>query len=176
MGLSGERYPAIYTPESGIVGCGYSHLNVLKMAKEKNVKNVLILEDDFEFIVSKETFEKELDHFFNEFPNYDVCMLSYIVQASEEIAGDNKIRRALNAQTASGYIVNGIYLDKLIELYSWAIPALERTNEHWNYANDLVWKRFQPTDKWYYFVNRIGKQRSSYSDNKMCHVENNDNV
>ena len=50
MELTAERYSAISTPESGIVGCGYSHLNVLKMAREQNVKNVLILEDDFEFI------------------------------------------------------------------------------------------------------------------------------
>ncbi len=174
MDIVAERYPAIYTPESGIVGCGYSHLNVLKMAKEQNVKNVLILEDDFEFIISKEEFEEELEHFFNTIPDYDVCMLGYIVQQSEEVNNNPKIRRLLNAQTASGYIVNGNYLDTLIELYSWAIPALERTNEHWNYANDHVWKQLQPNGKWYYFVNRIGKQRRSYSDNKMCFVENND--
>lgn len=174
MGLSGERYAAIHTPHSGIIGCGYSHLNVLKLAKEQNVKNVLILEDDFEFIVSKDTFEKELQHFFDTIPEYDVCMLSYIVQGSEEVPNNPRIGRVLNAQTASGYIVNGHYLDTLIELYSWAIPALERTNEHWNYANDHVWKQLQPNGKWYYMTNRIGKQRSSYSDNKMCHVYNND--
>jgi DNA mismatch repair protein MutS len=31
-----ERYEAHYTPHSGIIGCGYSHLNVLKLAKENN--------------------------------------------------------------------------------------------------------------------------------------------
>jgi hypothetical protein len=172
--LKGERYPAIYTPHSGIVGCGYSHLNVLKIAKERGYKNVLILEDDFEFVVSKKELEESLATFFEEIPTYDVCMLSYIVQKSEEIPGNTHIRKIIDGQTASGYIVNAHYLDVLIELYEWAIPALEKTNEHWNYANDHVWKRLQPGANWFYFSNRLGKQRDSYSDNKMCYVIEND--
>jgi GR25 family glycosyltransferase involved in LPS biosynthesis len=172
--LSGERYSAIYTPHSGIVGCGYSHLNVLKLAKERGYKNVLILEDDFEFVVSKQELEESLTTFFKKMPKYDVCMLSYIVQKSEEIPGNTVIRKIIDGQTASGYIVNADYLDVLIELYEWAIPALEKTNEHWNYANDHVWKRLQPGANWFYFVNRLGKQRDSYSDNKMCYVIEND--
>lgn len=172
--LEGERYSGIYTPHSGIVGCGYSHLNVLKLAKERGYKNVLILEDDFEFVVSKKELEESLVTFFENTSIYDVCMLSYIVQKSEEIPGNTHIRKIIDGQTASGYIVNADYLDVLIELYEWAIPELEKTNEHWNYANDHVWKRLQPGANWFYFVNRLGKQRDSYSDNKMCYVIEND--
>jgi GR25 family glycosyltransferase involved in LPS biosynthesis len=174
--LKAERYPAVHTPNSGIVGCGYSHLNVLKLAKERGYNNILILEDDFEFIVTKEEMEESLNNLFINHIDFDVCMISYIVQQSEEIPGSTFIRRVLNGQTACGYIVNKHYYDTLIELYEWAIPALERTNEHWNYANDHVWKRLQPNDHWIYLVDRLGKQRSSYSDNKQCYVENNDGV
>jgi GR25 family glycosyltransferase involved in LPS biosynthesis len=172
--LVGERYSAIYTPHSGIVGCGYSHLNVLKLAKERGYKNVLILEDDFEFVVSKEQLNESLTDFFENTPKYDVCLLSYVIQKSEDIPGNTLIRKIIDGQTASGYIVNADYLDVLIDLYEWAIPALERTNEHWNYANDHVWKRLQPDANWFYFINRLGKQRDSYSDNKMCYVVEND--
>ena len=103
-------------------------------------------------------------------PDYDVCMLAYIVQEAAEIPGNTVVGRVLNGQTAAGYIVNGKYLDVLIELYEWAIPLLEQTNEHWNYANDHVWKRLQPKDNWVYMLKRLGKQRDSYSDNKMCYV------
>jgi glycosyl transferase family 25 len=160
-----ERYEAIYTPHSGIVGCGYSHLNVLKLAKERNYQNVLILEDDFMFVVSKEEIEESLNAFFETTPDYDVCMISYIVQKSECIPNNTLIGKVLDGQTASGYIVNNKYLDTLIQLYEWAIPLLEKTNEHWNYANDHVWKRLQSKDNWYYFIQRIGVQRVSYSDN-----------
>ena len=159
--LSYERYPAIY--KTGAVGCAQSHLNVLKLAKERGYKNVLILEDDFTFLVSKEEFESNLKSFFEKFPNYDVCMLSYRLHKFEEIK-EECVNRLLFSQTASGYLVNSNYYDKLIDLYEKAIPLLEKTGEHWNYANDIVWKDLQKTDKWYYFKTRIGKQRAGYSD------------
>lgn len=165
-----ERYEAIYTPHSGIVGCGYSHLNVLKIAKERNLKNILILEDDFMFVVSKEEMEESLTAFFETTPTYDVCMISHIVQKGEEIPNNSIIGKVIDGQTASGYIVNNHYFDVLIELYEWAMPLLEKTNEHWNYANDHVWKRLQPKDNWFYLLKRLGKQADGYSDNKMCVV------
>ena len=178
MGLEGERYPAISTPHSGIIGCGYSHLNVIRLAKERGYRNVLILEDDFEFVVSKEKMEESLEQvlgFTNEYNlDYDVIMISYIIQKSEEVPGLPFIRKILDGQTASGYIVNQKYYDDLINLYEWAIPLLESTNEHWNYANDLVWKKLQPNDNWFYLVDRLGRQRSSFSDNKMTFISNND--
>ena len=61
--LQYERFNAIEN-ECGIVGCGYSHLAVLKIAKERNYKNILILEDDFYFVVSKDEFERNLRLFF----------------------------------------------------------------------------------------------------------------
>jgi glycosyl transferase family 25 len=64
FGLNYERFEAIETPGFGILGCGISHLSVLKLAKERKYKNILILEDDFTFIVSKEEFEKSLNLFF----------------------------------------------------------------------------------------------------------------
>lgn len=169
-----ERYEAIYTPHSGIVGCGYSHLNVLKLAKERNYQNVLILEDDFTFVVSKDEVEESLSAFFDSIPDYDVCMISYIVQKSQPIPNNTLVGKVLDGQTASGYIVNNKYLDSLIQLYEWAIPLLEKTNEHWNYANDHVWKKLQSKDNWYYLLKRLGKQRDGYSDNKMAIVTMND--
>lgn len=169
-GLEAERYSAIYTPHSGIVGCGYSHLNTLRLAKERGYKNILILEDDFEFVVSKEEFEDSLNKLFDSNISFDVCMLSYIVQRGESIPDYSFVGKVLDGQTASGYIVNQHYYDTLIALYEWAIPLLDSTNEHWNYANDMVWKRLQPKDNWIYFLNRLGKQRDGYSDNKMCFV------
>lgn len=166
-----ERYSAIHTPHSGIIGCGWSHLNVLKKARDGGCKNVLIFEDDFQFIVSKEVFEEELTKFFDSGIEYDVCLLSYIIQKSQDMNEYPFLGKILDGQTASGYLVNGHYLQKLIDLYEWAIPLLEQTNEHWNYANDLVWKHLQPNANWFYFKTRIGIQRASYSDNKMCFTD-----
>ena len=159
-----ERFEAIETSGFGILGCGKSHLAVLKLAKERGYKNILILEDDFTFTVSKEKFENNLSHFFSENIDYDVCMISYYLNNYVDSKYDF-LYKVLDGQTASGYIVNEKYYDKLIDLYEYAMPLLETTREHWNYANDQIWKKLQPNDNWYSFIEKIGKQRASYSDN-----------
>lgn len=162
--LEYERFEAIEEPSFGIVGCGKSHLSVLKLAKERNYKNILILEDDFMFLVSKEEFEQNLSNFFSLNLPFDVCMLSYNLINSTELE-NNVVNKVVEVQTASGYIVNNHYYDKLIQLYEWALPLLEQTRQHWIYANDQIWKQYQPNDNWYYFKTRLGKQSPSHSDN-----------
>jgi glycosyl transferase family 25 len=159
-----ERFSAIYH-SMGIVGCGRSHLSVLKIAKERKYKNILILEDDFYFTVSKDEFEKNLNLFFESNIDYDVCMLSYNLIKYEELPEYSFLLKVLDAQTASGYIINEKYYDVLIELYEEAMPLLENTQMHWIYANDQIWKKKQITDKWFCFKTRLGKQRDGFSDN-----------
>ena len=163
--LVGERFNAIPT-SNGIVGCGYSHLEVLKLAKQRGYKNILILEDDFTFLVSREKFEEELTVLFEKDIPFDVCMLAYNLKESETSVHGPFLKRVLSAQTASAYLVNSSYYDKLIDLYNVAIPLLEKTGHHGIYANDQIWKRLQRQDNWVCFSTRIGKQRASYSDNE----------
>jgi glycosyl transferase family 25 len=158
-----ERFEAI-NKKPGIVGCGYSHLEVLKLSKERNYENVLILEDDFQFLVNKEELEKELTKFFENIKEFDVCMLAYNVNEWKDTELPF-LKKALNVQTASAYIVHKRFYDSLINLYEEAIPTLERTGIHWIYANDQIWKQLQPASAWYCFSRRLGRQRPSYSDN-----------
>ena len=170
-GLPYERFDAIETPGFGLLGCGLSHLSVLKLAKEKQYKNVLILEDDFMFLVSKETLEYQLSQFFDLHLDYDVCMLSYNLIRFQPTQY-TVINKIIEVQTASGYIVNCKYYDKLINLYEWAMPILQETKQESIYSNDQVWKMYQPDDNWYAFNLRIGQQRPGYSDNGGFYVNN----
>jgi glycosyl transferase family 25 len=163
-GLQYERFNAFYTPPDGFIGCAQSHLAVLKMARERGYKNILIVEDDFKFVVSKEEFEDKLNTLFTSGLDFDICMISYIVQKSEDVNEFPFVKRVLNGQTTSGYIIREQFYDKLIGLYEWANPLLANTKQHWNYACDTVWKRLQPTSKWYCMTDRFGIQRPSYSD------------
>ena len=164
-----EKFPAIHH-SSGTIGCGKSHLAVLKLAKERKYKNVLILEDDFYFVVSKDEFESNLKLFFENVKEFDVCLFSYNLNKSESCKYPFLLR-LLDGQTASGYLVNESYYDSLINLYEEAIPLLEKTGKHWIYANDQVWKKLQAVDTWYCFKNRLGKQRHGFSDNSQCYRE-----
>jgi GR25 family glycosyltransferase involved in LPS biosynthesis len=171
MELPFERFNAIETPGRGILGCGYSHLSVFKIAKERKYKNVLIFEDDFYFLISKEELYNSLRLLFEGNVDFDVCMLAYNLKGEEECLEYPFLTRVRNAETASAYIINEKYYDTLIGLYEWAMPLLDSTGMHWEYANDQVWKRLQEKDTWYCFKQRIGKQRSGFSDNSNCYRE-----
>ncbi len=161
-GIAVERFTAI-EHEEGIVGCGKSHLAVLKRAKMENWPEVLIFEDDFQFLVTPEKFHEVLDTLKTE--EFDVCMLAYNLHQIQTYCKDKGLGKVRFAQTASAYIVRQHYYDTLIELYEWAIPQLETTRMHWVYANDIVWRDLQEHDTWLYVLERIGRQRPGYSDN-----------
>ena len=164
MELSAERFSAILHPTIGIAGCSRSHLEVLKIAKERGYANVLILEDDFQFTTTKEVLEEKLRELFDSGIAFDVCMLSYLLNRGDDIPEHGFIKRVLEAQTASGYIVNQHYYDELIQLLEWSTPILEETNQHWIYGNDQIWKRLQVTGSWVCFSEPLGKQRAGFSD------------
>jgi glycosyl transferase family 25 len=168
--LKYERFEAIEQTDFCALGCALSHLSVLKLAKERNLNNVLIMEDDFEFIVSKQDFETNLETFFNSNLNWDVCFLSYNISKYIDLGDASVVNKVVEAQTASGYIVHKHYYNKLIDLFEMACYYLKYTKQHWLYANDVVWKPLQKTDNWFYFKQRIGKQREGYSDNAGCYV------
>ena len=165
-GLVAERFAAHYHP-MGFVGCTHSHLDVLKLAKERDYANVLILEDDFEFIVSQEEMENALEQLF--LTTFDVCKLSYSLCASEEM--DPPLTRVLFSQTASGYLIQRHYYDTLIDVLENALPILEQTGQHWLYTIDQAWRPLQERDRWVCFTQRLGKQRAGFSDNSQCYVD-----
>jgi glycosyl transferase family 25 len=167
MGISGERFSAI-VDSPGIVGCSKSHLAVLKEARRRNLPNVLIFEDDFLFLVSKEVLWERINEFFNWYKPFDVVMLGYAMGESEPI--DKLIIKVLSAATASAYIVDAGFYDTLIDLYEISIPKLISTGDHSRYANDRIWSSLQPENRWYAFKERLGKQRDGFSDNWLTYT------
>lgn len=162
IGLPFERFSAIRTCP-GSVGCGYSHLAVLTEARNRGYNNVLIFEDDFEFLIDKDTFHRYICDIMNDVPSYDVIMLGYSLQRYEP-SHSSLVNKVLEAQTASAYIVHSKFYDVLIKLLEEAIPLLESTGQHWIYAIDQIWKRLQPSSNWYATSIRVGKQRPSMSE------------
>lgn len=165
--LKFERFPAI-SHKIGGVGCGTSHMEVIKLAKQRGYRNVMIFEDDIEFIVDKETFDKNMQELFDHrmlTNDFDVCFLAYNVSSSEPMESYPFVQRVWASQTASAYIINEHFFDALINIYSYSIDMFERKDQHWLYSIDQSWKQIQPHTFWICFTERIGKQRASMSDN-----------
>ena len=160
MGLVGERFPAIWAAQ-GLLGCMKSHLGVLKNAKLQGWESVLILEDDAQFLVSKE----ELKELMNKITSmdFDVVMLGYNLKKSQDM--NESFLKVLEAQTASAYIVHKSFYNTLIDLYEKTIPIASKTFDWDRYANDQVWKQLQPGSRWYATKIRVCRQIPGYSDN-----------
>ena len=157
-----QRFNAIKN-KKGYLGCSASHLECLKLAKNNNYPNVMILEDDFEFLIDKDEFQTILNHLSS--VDYDVFILSYNTDLSNITNTDDPhLKRIKETQTASGYIVNKKYYNKLINNFQRGLNLLEKTDIYHKYAIDQYWKPLQSQDKWYCYKKRIGKQRESYSD------------
>ena len=161
MNLDVERYPAIRT-YPGLSGCSQSHLNVLKLARERNYPEVTIFEDDFEFLITKDQFQTLL---LSLPENYDVVMIGYnLIQSApyNELFG-----KALEIQTTSGYIVHSRFYDTLIARWEEALSLLYEHDRHSydsKFMLDQYWKPLQPVSNWYYALDRVGRQRGSWSN------------
>lgn len=163
-----QRFSA-RTHTVGAVGCSMSHAEVVLKAATDGVGSLLVLEDDFFFKVSKEVLNERIAQFLDTTPDYDVVMLDYFLQRGEH--HDELTGRVLEASCAAGYLVAGRYLPTLAQCLLEG-AALFQTNPtiHWIFTNDQYWKRLQSTDRWYYFLERLGYQRDGYSDLGEKHV------
>ena len=157
-----ERFPAIRHETIGGVGCGRSHIEVLRLAKERGYAQILVLEDDFMFTVGSSEFDeclRKIDGL-----DFDVCLLAGHLMAVSAHPECDFVYKVHEAQTTSGYIIKSHYYDALIQVFSDAVTQFEATNHHWLYAIDVAWKSLQARDNWICLNPRVGKQRPSYSD------------
>ena len=169
MGLTYERFPAI-RHTNGAVGCAKSHLAVWKLAKERNYKRILVLEDDFTFMISKSQWQEELEDICS--VPFDVCMIAYNTMSASPTEYPF-VQKIHDAQTLSGYMINMEYMDKLIDIIEPSIPLLEKTGRKELYAIDMAMKPLQKTGVWYHTTTRIGTQKASFSDIEQHHVNYN---
>mgnify|MGYP006901752687 CR=1 FL=1 len=167
--LTYERFSAIKHDTIG-VGRGKSHIEVLKIAKERNYSTIIILEDDFVFTVTRDEFYKQLDCLKGIY--IDACLLSGNMISYNNSTLTSNIYRLTNATNTSGYLINCRYNDTLISCSRIAMGNLERTNNHSRYNIDAAWNKLQATDPWYALKTMIGRHRQNHNDNtNACYAE-----
>ena len=154
-----ERYKAIEN-KNGAIGCTLSHIMCLKMAMQRKLNNVMIVEDDICFTdkeFMKSSFNKIFDY------SFDVFMLGVNLFDYEPI--DNIMIRVLGAGTTTGYIVKNHYYETLLSNYKKGLELLLQTNDKSQYCIDSYTIRtLQHQDRWMTFRNLTVTQITDYSD------------
>jgi len=152
-----NRISAINNRENPIVACATSHLNAIKMAREKKFPNVLILEDDAIWENVKKgyaSFKKLIGQ------PYDVIMLGGTYKSY-----NIKTFKINSAQSAASYLINSSYYDKIITGIE---NALNDPNTDKNV--DVMYTDMQKQDKWLIVVPALMIQAPSISNIQKARV------
>jgi GR25 family glycosyltransferase involved in LPS biosynthesis len=142
-------------------GCSLSHINVWKDAIANGYNKIIVMEDDFELIMS----EKEISKILSELNNiqFSVCNLGYNNMSPLRKTRHASFFRCNNIQTTSCYVISVPFLNVIIPHIEQATERLMRCESYPLNAIDQAWKKFQNREDWI-VSKRIGKQRSSISD------------
>lgn len=168
-----QRIPGI-KDKFGALGCSKAHLNALLDCQSRNLKNCLILEDDFMFKFGRDSTYSQLNKFWDLHIQWDVLLLSCFTRKHEKTSLDFLIR-VTEGQTTAGYAVNQHFLPVLIENFQKGIAQLElQSSAKMEFCIDQYWKKLQETNKWYTFHPVLAHQRDTFSDIEQKDVNYND--
>ena len=136
----------------GAMGCKFSHLQVIKICKERKYKQVLILEDDF---LLCNNFNNEIT---NLFKNLDLKWSMFYLgcswyRKSLEVKNHTNIRKAIGVLAAHAYILKDIVFDRFItEIENSTIEL------------DNVYKNLQKRNKIYMCNPSLITQKNGFSN------------
>jgi len=158
------RFSGIRHPTSPNAGCNMSHAAALKLAYDLNLQNVLILEDDFDFIEDVEFVNNSLTKFFHETSGipWNAVLLAFGNQESGDFT--DTISYCLKAKNAAGYLVHRRHMIELSNTIQEAVEPMATTGMHWIYQNDIVWQKCMAKGNWFHFKKRLGFQRLGFSN------------
>lgn len=125
--LEFERFSAI-KDKFGAFGCAKSHLSVLKIAKNNNLENVIIMEDDVAFNISPKMLDEKLKLIFDNELDFDVFHLSYRYRISDDVPGIDYLKKLSYCHYCSCYIINKKCYDEIINCWEKSLILLSREN------------------------------------------------
>lgn len=156
MGFSFEYFDAI-APQFGNgflskerLGCLRSHREVIKQARERNAKNILIFEDDCQFRNEcGELFIKGMENL----PDYDLLYLGGTLWNAKVKEFDEFFNIGTGILTTHSYVIPARNFNKIIDLL-----------EVENLPVDVKLNEFQIDHKSLIFKKNITRQLDGYSD------------
>ena len=160
-----ERFDAVKMPSGdGRIGCTFSHLKCLELARLHKYPMVMLCEDDTTF-TDIGVFQKQVRLFLNNKKRkWDVLLLAGN-NVPPYIKVDDTCVQVSHCQTTTCYLVKEHYYDKLINNIKTGVQHLmKQPHLHITYAIDKFWIQLQRTDKWFLITPLTVIQRDDYSD------------
>jgi len=148
----------------GAIGCAASHLKIWKDMIDSGYNSVLIFEDDFMPVVTKEEFHTTLDKLYKKHPSFNACCLAWnTTNKTVFLQRDDTFTTANDILTTSCYIITKDLAKLMYNHISIGIINMMHGENKCLNAIDVLWHKFQNAD-WLISSNRLGIQRPGYSD------------
>jgi GR25 family glycosyltransferase involved in LPS biosynthesis len=169
------RLSATLNKKNGHLGCADSHIRALKYAKDKGLRNVLIMEDDVSLDCSPAKFNKKVSGFLEKYGNdYDaITFFGYWKKGIVPVDNDvGRFNEDGYSTTALAYMVNQRAYNDFLRVFTDAKIKMTQELKSFNgekkfetpYAIDVHWKTLQRGKKFYIFNPHIVKPSGSYSE------------
>ena len=169
-----ERVSAFKGP-FGIDGCTRSHLECIRLAKDNNCENVLILEDDISFTsdIFIDTLHNAINQLNDNKLDCDILYFSANLYGNGNSLIDNNLAKISSAKAAHAYVVSSSVFDIILNAFKdidWNDPY------NWNPSNpnrmnmDTWYKNIQQLGNTYGTYPSLAEQRPSHSDLLNKHV------
>lgn len=158
------RWSATRNRKNGALGCTMSHIAVLEYIQTLpvNIKSVLILEDDFNFIDNLGLVRDSLSKVHTLLPpDWDVVLLAYEMFRTKPF--NDILSIALECYGTAGYLLNRSSLEKVLNNFREGREALIKSG-HYKDSIDVYWWKLMKDHKFFYFNQALGYQRKSYSN------------
>jgi glycosyl transferase family 25 len=142
--------------EKGGIGCSLSHIGALELAVKNNWKNVLIVEDDLQWIhfeKGSELLKKLVEN------QYDAIVLS-----GHGVSYDKNTYKLNECYGRTAYLVNNHYFQTILQNTKDGVELLIPNYNNGNHRGDIYWKRLHKKDNWYVIMPQMCMQRPSFSD------------
>ncbi|MGL5371096.1 MAG: hypothetical protein ACRDBF_08750, partial [Plesiomonas shigelloides] len=134
-------------------------------AKDMNWENVLILEDDVQFVKQHQTIDN-VNNYFNALQNinWDVAFLSANIFEYSSLPKCKNILKIHKSFAACAYIVNKKYYQTLIDNYEDSLSLLTKTGRKDLHALDSHWHSLMKRDTWISIHPNFGYQGADFSE------------
>ena len=163
-----ERLSAIRA-EEGFIGCGKSHIEVLKKLQNEDGKYFIVCEDDLQIINNN-----NLKNFMINFTKichtdaWDLITLTpfypIVSKGHHKIMFKHGFLKLDAAQTTTCYIIRKTFIKTLLDNFQCAIKGLCEGKTKEDFAIDILWKRLFKSNNIYGFRYIFASQLVGYSD------------
>ena len=145
--VDGQKLTGNFKVAIGHVGCSLSHLNVVKLAKERGYKNYVVFEDDAVFC---DNFQETFSEYLKQVPAGWDCLFFGGSHVKGFHKVNDKVIKMNGSYTTHAMIINHTLYDKLIHIWNTfhgtaevdvALAKLHREHACYSFTKSLAWQR-----------------------------------